>query len=116
VTEPGQRLRHSPGKTQRKIMRGTNEMKYSSNCGARHMPCLLPCTNGLHALCQRGAFTEMLTVWMARSMFEEEGSADKSRAISRLHGISFGVADGNTSRSKPYEGVLGSNPVSNREV
>jgi hypothetical protein len=115
VTEPGQRLRHSPGKTQRKTMRDTNETKHSSNCGARHMPCPLPCINGLHALCQRGAFTEMVTVWIARSMFEEERSADKSFAMGRLHRILFGGADGDTSRRKPHEGVLASNPVSNRE-
>jgi hypothetical protein len=116
VTEPGQRLRHSPGKTQRKIMRGTNVMRHSSNRGTRRMPCLLPCVNGLHAMCQRGAFTEMLTVWMVRSMFEEERAAYKPPAISRLHGILFCGTGENTSRRKPHESILGSNPVSNREV
>ena len=60
-----QQLHHSPEKTQRKAVRGTNEMKRSSNCGVRRVPCFFPFTNGLHALCQLGQSTEMRTVWMA---------------------------------------------------
>jgi hypothetical protein len=86
AAKPGQRLRHSPGKTQRKTMRRTNELNRSSNCGVRYGSCLLPWTDGLHALCQLGACKEMLTMCMARFMFEEEGWADKSCNIGRLPG------------------------------
>jgi hypothetical protein len=103
VSTPGQRRRHSPGKTQRKITRGTNEIELSLNWGARHGSCFLPCANGLHALCQGGAFTEMLAVWTARSMFDEERFGVKSRITRGLLGISLCGANANPDRSRRCE-------------
>lgn len=73
MAEPCQRFRHSPGKTQRKTMRRTNELNRSSNCGIRHASCFLPCADGLHALCQLGACTEMLIMCVARFVFDDDG-------------------------------------------
>jgi hypothetical protein len=103
VSASGQRHRHSPGKTQRKIMRGTNEIELSSNWGVRQRSCFLPCANGLHALCHSGALTEMLAMWMARSMFEQMRLVDKSCATGGLLGILFCGADGNPSRNRLRE-------------
>ena len=103
MANPGQRLRHSPEKTQRKAVRGTSEMKRSSNRGVRRVPCLFPFTDGLHVLCQLEAFTEMRTAWLTRSMFDEQRSVNKSCTIGRLLETLLRSMCGNTSRREPHE-------------
>jgi len=103
VVVPNQQLRHSPEKTQRKAVRGTNEIERSPNCGVRRVPCFFPFTNGLHALCQLGPFTEICTSWMTRSMFEEERSLNKSCTIGSLPGMVSRRMYRSTSRRKPQE-------------
>ena len=98
-----QQLRHSPEKTQRKAVRGTNEIKSSSTCGVRHVPCFFPFTNGLHALCQLGPLTEIRAAWMTRSMFEEVSSLNKSSPIGSLPGMVSRRMYRNRSRRKPRE-------------
>ncbi len=98
-----QQHRHSPEKTQRKAVRGTNEIKPSPNCGVRRVPCFFPFTNGLHALCQLGPLTEIRAAWMTRSMFEEISSLNKSSPIGSLPGMVSRRMYRNRSRRKPRE-------------
>ncbi len=100
-----QQHRHSPEKTQRKAVRGTNEIKPSPNCGVRRVPCFFPFTNGLHALCQLGPLTEIRAAWMTRSMFEEISSLNKSSPIGSLPGMVSRRMYRNRSRRKPREGA-----------
>ena len=98
MSETNQRLRHSPEKTQRKAVRGTNEMKLSSNSGVRRVPCLFPFTDGLHVLCQLVSFTGMHDAWMTQAVFEEQRSANKSCIIGRLLGKLLRSMCGKTGR------------------
>jgi len=98
-----QQHRHSPEKTQRKAVRGTNEIKPSPNCGVRRVPCFFPFTNGLHALCQLGPLTEIRAAWMTRSMFEEISSLNKSSPIGSLPGMVSRRMYRNRSRRKLRE-------------
>jgi hypothetical protein len=55
VSAPNLRSRHSPGKTQRRAVRGAAKITESLNGGVRHVLCLFPLPDRLHALCQCGA-------------------------------------------------------------
>jgi hypothetical protein len=103
VAKSGQRLRHSPEKTQRKAVRGTNEMKRSSNCGVRRVPCLFPFTDGLHVLCQLGPFTEMRAALLTRCKFDEQRLLNKFCIIGRLLEALLRSMCGNTSKREPHE-------------
>ena len=103
--EPNHRLRHSPGKTQRKTMRRTSETKYSSNCGVRKIPCLFPCTDGLHALCQRGTLAEKHSMYMTRCTRAKKSNANKSCNFGGLLHFLFRGAHRSPRGYKPSDSV-----------
>ena len=96
-------------------MRGTNEIELSSNWCIRQRSCFLPCTNGLHALCQGGAFTEMLAVWRARSAFGEGRLVYKSSIISWLPESRFAAQMEIVTGAGSAKSRIACRPVSNRE-
>lgn len=58
MSAPNLQGRHSPGKTQRRAVRGAAKITESLNGGVRHALCLFPLSDRLHALCQSGAVRE----------------------------------------------------------
>lgn len=105
MVEPNQRLRHSPGKTQRKTMRRTSKTKYSSNCGVHEIPCLVPCTDELHALCQRGALTEKHSMYVTQCIGAKKSNANKSRNFGGLLHFLFRGAGRSPPEYKPPDSV-----------